>query len=316
MATENGPDPRFLVVGLSPTIQRTLRIPALRINEVHRVETARLDVAGKGANTARVLTQIGESVRHLTHAGGADRDLWLAMADADGLTYRAIEAPRAVRNCITILEEDRGTTTELIEPSEPVSPEVVAAMRTAYAEELDHCETVIIAGSATAGYPEGFHAELVAAAKARGRRVVLDLHGKALSDSIRHNPDLLKINLREFLETFASDLAGNDSEHIDIAPGDPVWTRVEEQMRRWRERGIECVLTRGARPTLYWDLDAGKMRSVATVELTPVNTIGSGDAVTACLAARYFTEDRALAIEFAHSMAAINAGMLKPGTVR
>lgn len=316
MAAENGPDPRFLVVGLSPTIQRTLRIPALAINEVHRVETARLDVAGKGANTARVLTQIGESVLHLTHAGGANRDLWRAMADADGLTYRAIEAPGAVRNCITILEEDRGTTTELIEPSEPVSSEVVAAMRTAFTEEVDRCETVVIAGSATAGYPEGFHAELLAVAKERGRRVVLDLHGTALATSIKHDPDLIKINLREFLETYAPDLAREASEHIDIAPGDPVWTRVEEQMRRWRSRGIECVLTRGARPTLYWDVEAGEMRSVSTVPLQPVNTIGSGDAVTACLAARYFSEERAMAIEFAHSMAAINAGMLKPGTVR
>lgn len=307
---------RFLVVGLSPTIQRTLRIPALTINEVHRVETARLDIAGKGANTARVLSQIGENVRHLTHAGGTNRELWRAMADAEGLDYLAVEAPGAVRNCITILENERGTTTELIEPTEPVDEATVNALHEAYTSELGQCDVVVIAGSASPGYPESIHGELAAEAKDRGRRLVLDLHGQALSRSIRHKPDLIKINLREFLETFAPDLVAEASEHIDIAPGDTIWARVAEQMNSWRERGIELVLTRGARSTLYWNPDTKSMDSVSTVPLTPVNTIGSGDTVTAALAARFFSDTRALAIEYAHSLAAINATMLKPGSVR
>lgn len=306
----------FLVVGLSPTLQRTLRVPSIRINEVHRVETARLDVAGKGANAARVLTQIGETAYHLTHAGGHNRELWCAKATEDGIGFRAIEAPGAVRNCITILEEDRGTATELIEPTDPVDDTVVAALRAAYTEELERVGTVLICGSATAGYPDGIHAELVGEAKARGRRVVLDLHGTALARTIRHEPDLIKINLREFLETFASDLVDQASEHIEIEPADTIWTRVEEQMRAWSERGIGLVLTRGARPTLYWDQDNERMGAIAPVPLTPVNTIGSGDAVTAALAARYFVEERTHAIEYAHSLAAINATMLKPGSVR
>ncbi len=306
---------RFLVVGLSPTIQRTLVVSELRIDEVHRAETTRLDVAGKGANTARVLGQIGETVRHLTHAGGANRDLWCSMAHGDGLVFRAVEAPGAVRNCITILESS-GTTTEFIEPAEPVVPATVEAMRTAFREELEDADTVVIAGSATNGYPSGFHAELAQNARTAGRRVVLDLHGDALSRAIRHEPGLVKINLREFLETFSPDLVDKASEHIDVSPGDPVWITVEKQMRAWFERGIDLVLTRGARPTMFWDPGEQMIKTVPTVSLTPVNTIGSGDAVTAALAARYNVDERALAIEYAHSLAAINATMLKPGSVR
>ena len=316
MATGTTTDRRYLVVGLSPTIQRTLQFDTVRIDEVHRALRARLDVAGKGANAARILVQIGETARHLTHAGGANRDLWCSMAREDGIDFRAIRSPGAVRNCITVLETERGTTTEFIEPTQPVDERTVEELRAAYDEELSTYDTVLVCGSATVGFPEGFHAELVAEAKKRDKRVVVDLHGSTLARVVRHRPDLIKINLREFLETFASELVDEASEHIEIGPGDPIWNRVEEQMQTWRAKGIELVCTRGARPTLYWDTDLDRMASLAPVSLRPVNTIGSGDAVTAALAARFFSEERALAIEYAHSIAAINATLLKPGSVR
>lgn len=51
--------PRFLVVCLNPTFQRTVTLDHLECGEVNRGTAARLDASGKGVNTARVLVAGG-----------------------------------------------------------------------------------------------------------------------------------------------------------------------------------------------------------------------------------------------------------------
>jgi len=66
--------PRFLVVCLNPTIQKTLVFKSLKLDAVNRAAEVRTDASGKGVNVARVLTQCGYPATHLTHAGGPNKD--------------------------------------------------------------------------------------------------------------------------------------------------------------------------------------------------------------------------------------------------
>ena len=59
---------QVLTVGLNPTLQRTIQVDRTLHNGVNRAVDARHDVAGKAANMARVLGQLGVDARHLSHA--------------------------------------------------------------------------------------------------------------------------------------------------------------------------------------------------------------------------------------------------------
>ena len=111
---------RVLAVGLNPTLQRTIQVEQTLHNGVNRAQDARHDVAGKAANVARVLGQIGIDVVHLSHAGGANRETWLQGCRDDGIAVVAPEAPGDVRTCVTIVEQHPPATTEFIEPSAEV----------------------------------------------------------------------------------------------------------------------------------------------------------------------------------------------------
>lgn len=306
----------FLVVCLNPTMQRTIVLPNLHLNEVNRAGEARLDIAGKGVNATRVLRQLDRNAVHLTHAGGRNRELFLALCHDDDLRVEAVHTTSEVRTCVTLIDQHRRTTTEIIEPTEPVEAETVAAVRREYTRMVADAHTVILSGSTAPGYPDELFAEFTAQARGVGARVVADFRGKALELALANaeglRPSIIKPNLSEFAQTFIAKRAGLVSEHTD---DETLLAQTAEQMRRIEALGTRVVITRGANPTLY--LSAGELRTKATLAVTPVNTIGCGDAFTAGLAAELAeTEDMEAAIERGHACAAMNAALLKPGSIR
>ncbi|HAP56468.1 MAG TPA: carbohydrate kinase, partial [Sphaerochaeta sp.] len=61
---------KVLTVCLNPTFQNTLRFASFKIGEVNRASEHYLDASGKGMNTARIVSQLGEQSMLLTHLGG------------------------------------------------------------------------------------------------------------------------------------------------------------------------------------------------------------------------------------------------------
>ncbi len=133
--------PRFLSVCLNPTFQRTVRISNLKRGEVTRAQSAQLDIAGKGVNTTRVLSQLGAPVRHLTHLGEG-KELLLNLCRSEGLELIWAQSNSPIRTCITLLDDETKSTTEIVEPTEPVDESTVQTIRTLYEEELNKADWV------------------------------------------------------------------------------------------------------------------------------------------------------------------------------
>jgi len=267
---------RFLVVCLNPTFQRTLVLNRLRINEVNRSSEHYFSVSGKGVNAARVLKQLGCRVLHLTHLGGESRELFRSMAEEEGIALVWVDSASPIRTCTTLLDSEAGTTTE--EP-QAVRSGTEKRLLSSYAGLLSRTDVVIISGSKAPGYSEETVPRMVRDARALGKLVILDLRGEDLLNSLPFSPDIIKPNFSEFLRTFRPEL--EQGEHADDAEA---LLYVKEQMlalyRRWNTLP---VITAGSRPTLY--IEGGKVASRPVSPITPVNTIGSGDAFTAGLAA-------------------------------
>ncbi len=302
-------DAGFLTVCLNPVLQRTLSFPALRIGGVNRTEEHRVDASGKGINVARVLTQLGARATALTTVGGRFADYFLDLTRRDELTVEQVESGAEIRWCTTVVDRRSRTTTELIESAPPVSARAEAAVRAAFERLLPHHHTVTLSGTRAPGFSSSIYPDLARAARAAGRRLIVDLSGPDLVACLAERPDVAKPNDEEFVATFLPGRA-------ELTPGDPETEAAVRELapRLARESGAALVLTRGPRPALV--ATGTELWESAPEALEPLNTTGCGDAFTAALAhALALGQDLRTAVAAGHRAGAANARRLRPGVI-
>jgi fructose-1-phosphate kinase PfkB-like protein len=303
-------EPYFLSICLNPTLQKTLVFSRLVRDEVNRSREYCLDASGKGINVTRVLSQLGERAVHLTHSGGVNRSLFLSLAEKDGLDVRSPDSKSEVRTCITLIDKSDRSVTELVEEAAPVSPGTEKAVLEAYRSLLEGAHTVVISGTKADGYSDGLFPAMVAEAKRKGTFVILDYRGKDLLASLPEGPDVVKPNFDEFIATYFPEASSGERESPAFLD------RVKGKMAELhREYGVKSVLTRGKREAIAFD---GEEFSIHPTEaIATVNSIGSGDAFTAGLAAKLHTGSSfAEAVAEGQRCGRLNASLLRPGVIR
>jgi 1-phosphofructokinase family hexose kinase len=296
----------FLTVCLNPTLQKTLRFSSIAPGVVNRTGVHRLDVSGKGINVTRVLTQLGKKAVHLTQLGGVMRPLFLSLCEQDGLSVEWVESGSQIRFCYTVLTENDGEVTELVEESEAVCDGTERLLLEKFDSMLGDAsldlKCLIISGTKAAGFSDTVIPSMTRKAKEKGLRVILDVKGKDLIESLQYEPDLVKPNLLEFAETFALDLAAENE-------------RIKSMMRDTAQKyNCRIILTNGSRKILAADRD--KFFEAEFEAVKAVNSTGCGDAFTAGLAAAL--EDGANfyeAIGGGARCGAKNAALIRPGVI-
>jgi fructose-1-phosphate kinase PfkB-like protein len=300
----------YLVVCLNPTFQKTLLLQKLQINEVNRSQEYYLTLAGKGMNTARVLMQLGCQVKHLTHLGGSQKDLFLTMVNKDGIPLLWIDSGSEIRTCTTLVDIENHTTTEIVEEPERVREETQNQIIAAYEGAMPHFDAVIIAGTSAPGYDEETLPRMVKSAREMDKLIILDIKGNDLRNSLPFSPSIIKPNFSEFLKTFKPH--AEQGEHAIAAEEHKFVT--EQMLEIYKTYKTTAVITSGANPTLF--VENGSIASLPVHPITPVNTIGSGDAFTAGLAAAVGAGSTiAEAVRNGQKCGAKNAELIIPGTI-
>jgi len=298
--------PQFMSICLNPVIQKTVVLSQLTENQVNRSNEYYTDASGKGVNVSRVLTQLGEQVVHLTQLGGRFRDYFLSLTDSDKLTIEWGESFSEIRSCYTLLNKAHKSSTEIVEEAQPVEAGTGARIMELFKTLLPNFDALIISGTKAAGFSDRIFPEMVQLAKARSKIVVLDYRGRDLLNSLRYRPDIIKPNFLEFVTTFFPGNAETETRMLNLVR--------DKMLELYQEFQIITILTRGSHEILY--VDAGKVKSVYPPKITPVNTIGCGDAFTAGFTAHWI-RDRELEPAIQHGMecARKNALLLRPGVV-
>jgi fructose-1-phosphate kinase PfkB-like protein len=311
----------FLTVCLNPTLQKTLSFPFIYPGTVNRTGVHRLDVSGKGINVTRVLTQLGKGAVHLTQLGGGLRPLFLSLCEQDDLSVQWVESASQIRFCYTLLSDADGAVTELIEESEPVHIGTDRRLFKKFNELIINTpglSWVIISGTKAAGFSDVVIPIMVKKAKKRGLKVILDIKGNDLTESLKYEPDIVKPNLFEFAADFAPELIINNKLiSIDGFAKERIKSAVMDMAQK---HNCRIILTNGSRKIIAADSDKMSGNEFFEIEVQPVkavNTTGCGDAFTAGLAAALeegigFRE----AINEGCICGALNAALVRPGVVR
>jgi len=245
-------------------VQRIIEFERFEKDLVNRASRVTIGVGGKGANTARMTTQLGASPELVGFAGGANGRLLEEMLSNEGVAFRHVEVEGETRICQTLLEKGNPESTELVEEMPAISSNEWSQMITLF-QSMDLSGAVVsLSGKLPAGAPVDAYAQIAKRVAEQEGRIILDAPGEPLLLALEQRPFVVKINDVELLQT----LGGDD---------------LTEACHELIQRGAQSVLiTRGGRSAFYvnefetWDIYPPKINAV--------NPVGSGDAVTAGLA--------------------------------
>ncbi|WP_329386103.1 1-phosphofructokinase family hexose kinase [Streptomyces sp. NBC_01716] len=194
----------ILTVTLNTALDITYRTPALTPHTTNRVAEVSERPGGKGVNVARVLSALGHETVVTGFAGGRTGDAVRELLAADGPTDALVAIEGTTRRTIAVVDEATGDTTQLNEPGPTVTPAEWAAFLASYEGLVARADAVALCGSLPPGIHVGAYAELVRAARAAGRPVLLDTSGEPLRRGIAARPDLVKPNADELAQLTGS----------------------------------------------------------------------------------------------------------------
>jgi tagatose 6-phosphate kinase len=263
----------LLVVNLNLAVDHFVEVDELRAGEVQRARSERRQAGGKGTNVARVLKTLGEPSLLLGFAGGSAGELIETGLRAEGIESLLTRVREESRTCLIIHDRSRREQTVINAPGARISEEEFRHFEANYTRSLQRADFVIINGSLPPNLPARTYAQLIEAAHAAagGKRVLLDCAGAALRLALRARPFLVKIN-------------GAETSELLDAPAVTDFDGAARATRQLRESGAEsAMITLGAEGAL---LDFGDARyKFAAPSVAAVNSVGSGDAALAGLAA-------------------------------
>jgi tagatose 6-phosphate kinase len=269
-----------LVVCPNLAVDRMLTGDRLRPGGISRWRELRTQAGGKGANVLRATTALGGTGLLLGFAAGRRGDALVDLAREEGLELQTVRVTGEARVSTVVLGDD-GSVTRLYE----AGPEVAADDERALAALLGRHraapgEWAVVTGAAPPGASPGFFAVLLAAARSRGYRVLVDATGEQLAGALSERPDLVKVNVAEACSAVASPGVRCDDEK----PASTAELMAEglELAARLREAGAqEAVLTLGAAGAA--GVLGGEAWQVTAPAVRAVNPVGSGDCFSAAL---------------------------------
>jgi 1-phosphofructokinase family hexose kinase len=256
----------ILCLAVTPAVQRTQFVTTFHPGEVNRIRRTIVTASGKGVNVALALKQLGGQPRLLGFCGGDSGRYCAAEMQRLGIAARWIEVPAPTRHCHTLIEDDTGRVTELVEEAIPPTPDAWTQFARALDESLAACRWLAVSGALPPGAPADALAGFCRAATARGVSLCVDSQGEPLLHTLVAQPALVKLNTEELERTCRLP---------DRSP-----TSLQRGAAQLQAQGAGAVLvTDGAQPAYLFDGNSSWTISPPTVRV--VNPIGSGDCVTA-----------------------------------
>ena len=291
----------ILCIGPTPALQRVMIFRDVVINAVNRAIRTLDGAAGKSVNVAKVLKSFNEQPLATGFLGG-DRGAELrAILQEREISADFVEVNAQTRQCVTLIDESRGTQTELVEESQPVSRRDYETLANRVNYHVPGCRAVVMSGTLTPGAPENFYFRCCQLAKDCNVLSIVDARGSVLKEALKAAPGLIKPNRSELAATIGHELTDEKS--------------TISAMRELSDQGAQrVVVTSGGAPAIVFDgRDVWRIRSP---RVKVVNPIGSGDAFTAALVWRLLIgDDLSEACRWGSAAGTANALTLMAGEV-
>lgn len=259
----------ILCVNANAAIDKTAIISPFRLNAIHRPQQVLALPGGKGCNVARALKTLGDDALMTGWVGGFAGQFIEAALKREGIETTFVRTEAESRTCLSILDPDNGTLTEVYEKGEPIPADKLTELTELFRRSLTGCSAVALSGSLPAGVPADLYAQLIEIAHEAGVPAYLDASGEALKRGLEAHPAFIKPNRKEFAE-----LIGGDPTSID-----ELATAANEIAVRYE---TTVVLSLGADGVI--GANRTNVLHARPPSVTIVSAVGSGDCLLAGVA--------------------------------
>jgi tagatose 6-phosphate kinase len=260
----------ILCLGTTPAVQRTMTFRRLIVDDVNRAIGISQYASGKSINAARVLHSLGKEVLATGFAGGDTGKFMRADLDRAAIPHDFLEVSPATRLCITLIDKEAGTATELIEEAAAVEPRAYAKLLRELDANLWRAKAVILSGSQPPGAPPDLYAQCIQKCNQEHVPVVLDARGQPLLLALACKPLIVKPNREELAATLEVPVDSDQS--------------LRAAMQKTVELGAQWIaVTLGKEGALL--SDGPHFWRIHSPAVKAVSAIGSGDSFAAGLAA-------------------------------
>lgn len=258
----------IVTITLNPALDLTARLEAMSLGEVNLVNEANLRAAGKGINVAMVLKDLGRDVGVTGWLGADNQQSFVSLFTERALADHFVRVAGSTRINVKISEQS-GRVTDLNLPGLTIHQGEVSALEQAIDELAPHADWFVLAGSLPKGVAPDYCAHLIRLLKAKGKQVIFDCSGEALSEGIKAAPTLVKPNLEE----------------LGQWAGRPIKTLSEqaECARALQASGIPNVVISNGADGLIWFAPDAVWQAIPP-RMQVVSTVGAGDSLVAGLA--------------------------------
>lgn len=259
---------RICTVTLNPAIDHTAGVRDFRPSAVNRVLWEQEDPGGKGVNVAAFLGAYGMDVTATGLMGRENEGAFRALFGAKGIAHEFVPVAGRTRSNIKLIDEAKGPggVTDVNFPGFEATEADLKALESIIARLAQDHEWFVLSGSLPAGLLPETYGRLIRPLRERGRTVVLDTSGPALTAGLEAQPGVIKPNIHELEDILGRTLSGEDAILSAIAD--------------LHGRGIGTVIVSlGADGAIFSN---GRTALKARPPEVPVRTtVGAGDAMVA-----------------------------------
>lgn len=285
-------------VTLNPSLDRTVTVEELVMDEANRWTSLRRDPGGKGINVSRVIHELGGETVAYGFIGGIDGETLKHLLQQQAVPFDFTPIKGEIRSNFIIADLATYHQTRIDAPG----PHIMRHELQKLVQKVKHIspkpDFLVFAGSVPPAVPADIYRQLIEAAKNNGIKTVLDSDNKWLKEGIKAKPNVIKPNVHEAEELLGKHLRSEAA--------------IVKALKLLVDRGIEvAVISRGKDGLIAAN---GKMVLKAIPPQVEVrSTVGAGDSTIAGLVLKL---NEGLAIDEAcrWAVAAGTAATLTPGT--
>jgi len=184
-------------ITLNPTIDRTISVHGLVLDEANRWTNLRLYAGGKGIDVSRAIHEMGGKTTAYGFIGGDTGRTVEILLDEEGVPFSFTPIGRETRTNFIITDTKASRQTRIDAPGPRISERELERFRQKIGRIDPKPALMVIGGSVPPGIPPNIYYDIVTECKGFGIRCILDSEGQWLMEGIKAKPYLIKPNVRE-----------------------------------------------------------------------------------------------------------------------
>jgi len=285
-------------VTLNPSLDRTVTVEELVIDEANRWTSLRRDPGGKGINVSRVIHELGGKTVAYGFIGGIDGETLKHLLQQQGVPFDFTPIKGEIRSNFIITDLGTCHQTRIDAPG----PHIMRHELQKLVQKVKHLspkpDFLVFAGSVPPAVPADIYRQLIEAAKNNGIKTVLDSDNKWLKEGIKAKPNVIKPNVHEAEELLDKHLRSERA--------------IVKALKLLIDRGIEvAVISRGKEGLIA--ANGEKVIKAIPPQVDVRSTVGAGDSTIAGLVLKL---NEGLGVDEAcrWAVATGTAATLTPGT--